>query len=270
MVYLIQEFTEATTLQYIMKAKVSKHKFWHCPENGLIKTIHMMKSDKVRIMALIRNDIPFKIREDLMTSRVQTIWIEIVRKNSKNILVGGVYRTWSDDQDGDADIILDQFEKATEENLPVAILGDMNLDIKKWAKKEYDPDLKKIAQKWKSCLAKSGLKIENMGLTWRSHGVFNGEKRFSALDHIYHTEDKVFSSFRTITNSMSDHFKPILCTIHIKQPKMKIEDTYILRRCWKYFIDKDFIWDLVNQPWEQVINPSKNANQQGRFHAFPE
>ena len=93
------------------------------------------KSDKVRIMALIRNDIPFKIREDLMSSRVQTIWIEIVRKNSKNILVGGVYRTWSDDQDGDADIILDQFEKATEENLPVAILGDMNLDTKKWAKK---------------------------------------------------------------------------------------------------------------------------------------
>ena len=30
---------DGTTLQSIMNAKVSKHKFWHCHENGLIKTI---------------------------------------------------------------------------------------------------------------------------------------------------------------------------------------------------------------------------------------
>ena len=28
-----------TTLQYVMNAKLSKHRFWHCHENGLIKTI---------------------------------------------------------------------------------------------------------------------------------------------------------------------------------------------------------------------------------------
>ena len=28
-----------TTLQYIMNAKLSQHRFWHCHENGLIKTI---------------------------------------------------------------------------------------------------------------------------------------------------------------------------------------------------------------------------------------
>ena len=28
-----------TTLQSIMNAKLSKHGFWHCHENGLIKTI---------------------------------------------------------------------------------------------------------------------------------------------------------------------------------------------------------------------------------------
>ena len=40
------------------------------------------KLDKVRIAALIRDDIPFKIREDLMSSEVQTIWIEILREKS--------------------------------------------------------------------------------------------------------------------------------------------------------------------------------------------
>ena len=28
-----------TTLQFVMNAKLSKHRFWHCHENGLIKTI---------------------------------------------------------------------------------------------------------------------------------------------------------------------------------------------------------------------------------------
>ena len=28
-----------TTLQSVMNAKLSKHRFWHCHENGLIKMI---------------------------------------------------------------------------------------------------------------------------------------------------------------------------------------------------------------------------------------
>ena len=31
-----------TTLQSIMNAKLSKQRFWHCYENGLIKTIQMI------------------------------------------------------------------------------------------------------------------------------------------------------------------------------------------------------------------------------------
>ena len=34
-----QQNQEDTTLQYVMNAKLSKHRFWHCHENGLIKTI---------------------------------------------------------------------------------------------------------------------------------------------------------------------------------------------------------------------------------------
>ena len=31
--------TQYTTLQYLMNAKLRKQRFWHCHENGLIKTI---------------------------------------------------------------------------------------------------------------------------------------------------------------------------------------------------------------------------------------
>ena len=30
---------QVTTLQYVMNVKLSKHRFWHCYENGLINTI---------------------------------------------------------------------------------------------------------------------------------------------------------------------------------------------------------------------------------------
>ena len=32
-----------TTLQSVMNTKLSKHRFWHCHENGLYKTIQTLK-----------------------------------------------------------------------------------------------------------------------------------------------------------------------------------------------------------------------------------
>ena len=98
-------------------------------------SIHTTKvredTEKVRIVALIRNDIKFKIREDLMKTGLQTIWIEIIKHNSKNVLCGGVYREWSSEcPEDDADEIINQFHAATKENKPTVILGDMNLDTK--------------------------------------------------------------------------------------------------------------------------------------------
>ena len=58
----------------------------------------------------------------------------------------------------------------------------MNLCSKKWRKENYDH--KEIANIWRAGIAKAGLKMKDMGITWQSHGRFNGEKRKSALDHI--------------------------------------------------------------------------------------
>merc|ERR1712113_68894 len=92
----------------------------------------------------------------------------------------------------------------------------------------------------------------------------NGEKIRSALDHIYHNNKEVFSNFRTIDNSMSDHIKPILCTIKLIQPKQRIKTSYILRRNWKNYDLKEFKLDLNNQPWQEVIDANKNVHQQAK------
>ena len=38
-IYSISPFREHTTLQSVINAKLSQQRFWHCYENGLIKTI---------------------------------------------------------------------------------------------------------------------------------------------------------------------------------------------------------------------------------------
>ena len=77
---------------------------------------------------------------------------------------------------------MNQIQKANEEKKPVIALGDMNLDSKRWKKEDFDH--KEVANIWRSGLSKAGMKIKDMGITWESHGRFNGEKRKSALHSI--------------------------------------------------------------------------------------
>ena len=42
MLSLIFHILDYTTLQSMMNVKLSKQRFWHCHENGLIKTIRMI------------------------------------------------------------------------------------------------------------------------------------------------------------------------------------------------------------------------------------
>ena len=195
-------------------------------------------------------------------NNMSTLWIELIKNNSKNILCCGVYREWNrPDPKEDAEVIIKQFESATKEGKPTVILGDMNLNSK-WRDENFDK--KEIANTWISGLAKCGLKFKDTGITFQSHGTFNGEKHLSALDHIYYNNKDIISNFRTIENSLSDHFRPILCTIKLRQPKQKKEDKYILKRSWKAFNEDSFLLDLKNRPWHEVMDPRKDVNQQAK------
>ena len=72
-----------------------------------------------------------------MSHDVASIWVELTRKFHKNIIIGGIYRQWNTDEDMDSDRILAQISKASDENLPLLVCGDTNLDMIKWSKKEY-------------------------------------------------------------------------------------------------------------------------------------
>ena len=88
----------------------------------------------------------------------------------------------------------------------------------------------------------------------------NGENKRSALDHIYHSPDKISKNYKKLKNYLSDH-PPIMCSIQLLQERKKIQEKYILRRSFANFNEQNWLLDLMNQPWEKVIDPYKNVHQ---------
>ena len=198
-----------------------------------------------------------------MNDGISSIWVEITRKNKKNILCCSVYREWSQTQPTDLRTLCDQVNKAISENKPTLIQGDFNLNSDLWDEPSYEN--KHLSDVWRSNFTSNGLSQTDMGTTFVSfYTLSNGEKVKSALDHVYSNDEKIFKNNKDqkIPNSMSDH-QAIFSEIRMMQGKEeKKEPSYFLRRCWKNFKESDFVKDLVNQPWEIVINPKKSVSEQ--------
>ena len=84
------------------------------------------------VYACVTNKVKHKTRKDLCiaNSNYESCFIEIERKNAKNILVGVVYRahTSIDDFTLDIDKI---FDKINSENKITYVMGDFNIDLLK-------------------------------------------------------------------------------------------------------------------------------------------
>ena len=118
-------------------------------------------------------------------------------------------------------------------------------------------------ERWKSALAATGLSWEDLGVTFESfYRLQNGEKKRSALDHICHTQHKIFDGFEKFGPRFSDHWS-IKC--NVKAPiRAKPSETFILRRSWKKFDQSSYLHDLVNRPWDQVLDPKKSVHEQAQ------
>ena len=104
---------------------------------------------KVRLMAFIKSNIPFKFREDLSSPDCSVMWLEIERKNKKNVLVAGIYREWGSEdrshpknrskvqQIERLEIITKSLDIASSEKKEIVMAGDFNLDMKKWDNEDY-------------------------------------------------------------------------------------------------------------------------------------
>jgi hypothetical protein len=87
---------------------------------------------KARVIALTKTELSphIKLRTDLMSASMQSLWIEAALPSGK-VQFGGFYRTWSRlnnrSASDDLAVIISQFGRAASEAKRVVILGDFNL-----------------------------------------------------------------------------------------------------------------------------------------------
>ena len=94
-----------------------------------------------RIVIYEHESVIGKLREDLMNSSLDSIWLEVGFKHHKKLLVGGHFRVWQNmGQGGDNaslnpaaqlsrwETFLTQWEKALSEQGETIVLGDINMD----------------------------------------------------------------------------------------------------------------------------------------------
>ena len=130
-------FHEVDELQtYVKTIKLNDYETVTCKtRNGETKT---------RTTGFVKMNLEYKVRGDLMTVTIPSIWIEVIRKVQKNALCCGLYREWGCDEEKsirDQLIRLKSIEEqptmAGNENKPTALLGDINLCMHEWSNKSY-------------------------------------------------------------------------------------------------------------------------------------
>ena len=215
-------------------------------------------NDNVRVVGIARKEpgVQFKMRDDLMSSRFASIWIECITTTSKKFLICGCYREWTVDGDDSINgqkerlnIFIDQINRACEENEKVLILGDMNLCLKKWNEKEFR--YKSLSEPLRSNLTINNLNIADLGYTYFSdHADFNGDFASSELDHVYFSNTCSVTS-KTLPKAGTDHL-PILARLELSQ-KRTMYISHVTKRSFKRFNIEHFKVDLANCKWVSLI-----------------
>ena len=137
-----------------------------------------------RILCFTKSNIEVKLRDDLMSSLLSNIWLEIQGKGQK-IIVCVMYREFNDlngngtmnenEQIERLQVLHSQVEKASKEGL-MLILGDMNIDLDKMEEKDYYLD--KLAIDYQTMIGENGLEVIDFGTMWK-----RPDRDGTAIDH---------------------------------------------------------------------------------------
>ena len=94
--------------------------------------VNRVGREKGGVCIYVTNKVKYKTRKDLFiaNSNYESCFIEIERKNAKNILVGVVYRAHTSKDDFTIDID-EIFDKINSENKITYVMGDFNIDLLK-------------------------------------------------------------------------------------------------------------------------------------------
>ena len=224
-------------------------------------------SNNARLLLLAKKELSVKVRDDLMTDEVPTVWVELELKSEKNVLICSIYREWLSSQAQWVALqkICDQLQTAASKNLRLVIMGDLNLCQLKWKSDNYKH--KKLASELQDCVAVCGLEIHQTGITYRAdHVSADGTWAESSLDHLYSTPGLI-SNVTSVTNGLSDH-AVIIGTVNCSIRKDIPEPEHIEKRCYKHFNEDQFKVILAGKEWERLAMCSDVNSQVELYDQF--
>ena len=218
-----------------------------------------------RILCFTRDNIEVKQRDDLMSSLLSNIWLEIKGKGHK-IIICVNYREFNDltgngkisesEQVERLQVLHSQVEKASKEGL-LLVLGDMNIDLDKMEEEKYYQA--KQAKEYQSMISENGLEVMHFGKTFL-HRV---NKEETAIDHAITNKPESIKDHQKVEIAYSDH-DLIYVDLNVKVTKMKDSSTFTrdyrkLRSNKSFFLNK-----LKNINWE-VLKDMSNVNEMENF-----
>ena len=174
-----------------------------------------------RILCFTKANIEVKQRDDLMSSLLSNIWLEIQGKGHK-ILICVIYREFNDltgngkmgenEETERLQVLHSQVEKASKEGT-LLMLGDMNIDLDKMEEEKYYQA--KQAKEYQTMISENGLDVIHFGKTFK-----RPNREESALDHALTNKPEQIKDYQKIEIKYSDH-DLIYVDLNVKVTRLK-------------------------------------------------
>ena len=214
-------------------------------------------SNTKRILCFTKSNIEVKQRDDLMSSLLSNIWLEIQGKGHK-IIICVMYREFNDltgngtmsesEQIERLQVLHSQVEKASKEGL-LLILGDMNINLDKMEDEDYYQE--KQAKEYQSMIGENGLDVIHFGKTWK-----RPNREETAIDHALTNKPESIKDYQKIEIAYSDH-DLIYVDLNVKVAKLKDIST-ITRDYRKVRSNPNFLLNQLKKiKWESLKDMSK-------------
>ena len=200
---------------------------------------------KMRIATYIRNNIPYKRRQDLEEKNIHLMIIDVESKPVTRLV--SIYRTF---QPQDGTTSRDHFNKQLkiiDKNITptTVLLGDLNLDENKRYRINYNQ--RQLFNDFDLILGHHQLNQLVKEPTWER--MVEGNLRDSIIDHIYTNDKSTITNIKLQNMNFGDH-KMIVALVGIE---MKKEILKIRRRNWKHYSKEALVDELSRVLWQEGI-----------------
>ena len=210
---------------------------------------------KKRIATYIKNEIPYKRRNDLEQPDLHLMIIDVETKPTTRLI--SIYRTFNP-QDGSTarEHFRKQLRVINETKINSTVLiGDFNLDESKRHQINYSQRL--LFQDFEEINGHHQFTQLVTEPTWERQ--IEGRLKNSTIDHIYTTDETTVVSLTYIQTIFSDH-KMILLELSNRPER---DEFKLKRRNWRLYSEKTLIEELSRIKWETDID-----NVQSMWNSF--